>query len=65
MSPIVYQNHQGLNQAMSQLAHTDKPIGQIAKEAGFNDPLFFSKVFKISAQISPRAYRAKMRHGVW
>lgn len=65
MSPIAYQGQQHFNQAMSQLAHTDKPIGQIAQEAGFSDPLFFSKAFKRSAQISPRAYRAKMRHGVW
>jgi len=32
-------------------------IGSVAYEVGFNNPTYFSKVFKIKMEISPEVYR--------
>lgn len=63
--PAAYQRQQRLNRAKSQLVHTDKPVAQIAREAGFPDPFHFSKAFKQAAGLPPRAYRAQLRQGMW
>ncbi|MFA5203384.1 MAG: helix-turn-helix domain-containing protein [Lentisphaeria bacterium] len=63
--PAAYQRQQRLNRAKSQLVHTDKPVAQIAREAGFPDPFHFSKAFKQADGLSPRAYRAHLRQGMW
>ena len=65
MPPAAYQRQQRLNRAKSQLVHTDKPVAQIAREAGFPDPFHFSKTFRQAAGLAPRAYRAHLRQGMW
>lgn len=46
-----------INYAKTEIAKTEKPIYTIAKEIGFNDPSYFSKVFKKKTGLSPSEYR--------
>ena len=45
-----------------QLCATDRPIKQIAQEAGFLGASYFSRIFKEIMGLSPKAYRDKARH---
>lgn len=56
-SPIAFINHCRLSAAAEQLVRTDRPIQEIAAGVGIEDPLYFSKLFKKSYQMSPRKYR--------
>lgn len=53
-------NQVRVNQACEQLARTDKSLFQIARETGFGDQSYFTKVFRRYAQCTPRQYR--LRH---
>jgi AraC family transcriptional activator of pobA len=46
-----------LRQAKWELLHTLKPIKQIAAEVGFEDELYFSRLFKRAAGCSPSFFR--------
>jgi AraC-like DNA-binding protein len=46
-----------LNQAKWDLLHTLKPVKQIAAEVGFDDELYFSRMFKRAAGCSPTFFR--------
>ncbi|MGV3771561.1 MAG: helix-turn-helix domain-containing protein [Verrucomicrobiales bacterium] len=46
-----------LKQAKWQLLHTREPIKRIAAEAGFQDELYFSRLFKRATGFSPRQFR--------
>lgn len=45
-----------INEA-THLLETGKTIEEIAVEVGFNDPKYFSKVFKKSTGLSPSGYK--------
>ena len=57
MSPIKYQNDIRLKNSCELLLSTDLPITEIAQSCGFNDPLYFSRIFKKKYKISPTQYR--------
>jgi AraC-like DNA-binding protein len=46
-----------LKHAKWQLLHTRKPVKEIAAEAGFDDELYFSRLFKRGTGFSPSAFR--------
>ncbi|MEJ7766421.1 MAG: AraC family transcriptional regulator [Chitinophagaceae bacterium] len=46
-----------LHYSTTQLLHTNKPVGQICFECGFNDVAHFSRMFKLRMKISPLQYR--------
>ena len=46
-----------IEQAKTQLAVTDKPIAEIARELGINDVYYFGRMFKNKEGISPGRYR--------
>lgn len=56
-SPIAYLNHYRLTLASDMLKQTERPIATIAEQVGFTDPLYFSKLFHKTFQVSPRQYR--------
>ena len=43
------------------LRFTDRTVGEIAFQAGFRDPLYFSRAFKRHDGRSPQAYRDAAR----
>ena len=45
LSPIDYLNRHRINKATTLLAETDKPVFQIARMVGFENPTFFTKLF--------------------
>jgi AraC family transcriptional regulator len=47
-----------LSRAETLLTHTDLSVGAVARSCGFDDPLYFSKRFRVAFGASPRAYRA-------
>jgi AraC family transcriptional activator of pobA len=46
-----------LTHAKWQLLHTLRPVKEIAREIGFTDELYFSRLFKKATGVSPRFFR--------
>ncbi|MFK7828703.1 MAG: helix-turn-helix domain-containing protein [Congregibacter sp.] len=44
-------------EAKRRLTYTQQPLDQIAYHLGFKDPAYFSRLFKLSENISPREFR--------
>ncbi|MBQ7581069.1 MAG: helix-turn-helix transcriptional regulator [Clostridia bacterium] len=61
ISPIAYLNRYRLSAAGDMLTETDLSISSIAAKTGFNDPLYFSKMFKKTFGSSPRNYRNMLK----
>ena len=60
ISPKQYIVRRKLNEARRLLAETDFPVKEIAQMVGFEDQLYFSKVFKSKIGASPLQYRDMM-----
>lgn len=58
-SPKQYIRKCRISHATNLLLNTDKPISDIAIEAGFYDQFYFSKEFKKEFGVSPSVYRKK------
>ncbi len=58
-SPVEYRNSIRINAARSLLANTDLMISEIAVRCGFDDPYYFSRIFKKLTEISPKEYRLR------
>lgn len=61
LSPGTYVRQRRLQQAKELLLHTDLPVGQIGYRIGYQDPLYFSRVFSDNEGISPSRYRKERR----
>lgn len=48
-----------IDQAKALLAHTDLMVAQVAREVGYDDAAYFSRVFTRQAGIAPSAFRAQ------
>lgn len=59
LAPMEYQKQLRLNSCMTMLATTQLPVSEIGRLNGYDDPLYFSRVFRNATGLSPRAYRAK------
>ncbi len=57
MSPQQYRTQILINRACILLQDPSLSVKQIAFELGFDDPLYFSRVFRLEKGISPREYR--------
>jgi AraC family transcriptional regulator of arabinose operon len=57
ISPQQYRESLALQEAMHLLESTTMPIAQVAEEAGFSDPFYFSTRFRKYYGISPRKHR--------
>jgi len=58
-TPRKYCNALKIENAKMQLSNTDKSINSIAYDLNFQDPLYFTRVFKQIVGISPTEYRNK------
>ncbi|MFD2785010.1 helix-turn-helix domain-containing protein [Hymenobacter rubripertinctus] len=61
-NPTSYFISQKLKKAKALLTGSALPIGEIAYEAGFNDPLYFARLFRQRAGVAPSTYRASHAH---
>lgn len=64
-SPSAYLERQRIAQARLLLEHTQRPVAEIARSVGFDDPLYFSTRFKRVVGAAPTTYRLRSagRHG--
>jgi AraC-like DNA-binding protein len=46
-----------MSKARELLLSSTRPLFEIAQECGFEDPLYFSRIFRRETGISPRGYR--------
>lgn len=60
-SPLRYAREHLIAQAKDALGNTTLSCQEIARRLGYDDPLYFSAVFKRIAGVSPRAYRKQHR----
>lgn len=56
-SPLAYQQTLRIEQAKASLISTNLSISEIAEQTGYQDPLYFSRVFKKVTGFSPKDYR--------
>jgi AraC-like DNA-binding protein len=56
-SPIEYFNRLRMHQACRLLDNTDMSVKEIAASLGYDDPFYFSRIFKTLNDISPSDYR--------
>ncbi len=61
MSPLRYLESLRIWKAQELLIGTSKSIKEISQEIGFQDPLYFSKVFRRNLKASPRRFRQDSR----
>ncbi|MDR8389542.1 AraC family transcriptional regulator [Aliifodinibius sp. S!AR15-10] len=59
-SPIHYFNHLKIQKACQYLSFTNMSIKEISYELGFNDPFYFSRLFKKLMELSPTEYREEL-----
>ncbi len=57
MSPTKYRNHIRINVAKSDLLNTNMTVKEIAEKVGFDDALYFSRLFHNITGMSPKALR--------
>ena len=62
-SPIQHFINMKIQKACFQLDNSDNSIKQIAENLGYNDPYYFSRLFKKMIGMSPKQYRDS-RHGI-
>jgi len=57
ISPWEYLNRYRILQAMDRMRHTDDNLATVARQVGFRDPAYFSRVFHKVTGLSPTDYR--------
>jgi transcriptional regulator GlxA family with amidase domain len=57
-TPIGYLTRLRMNCACQLLDSTSLSVKQVAAKLGFNDPGYFSRVFKLAIGLAPRTYRS-------
>ena len=55
-SPVEYLLHQRINRSCYYLGNTNMSVSEVAAKCGFNDPLYYSRMFKKQIGLSPRQY---------
>ncbi len=59
MSPLAYVHTVRLEEAKQMLETSAAPIETIAREVGYEDPAFFSRLFRRSVSLTPAQYRKR------
>ena len=60
VSPMAYITRLRIQQSMTYLQQTDLSIAKIASSVGYEDPLYFSRVFRQMFGFSPKEYRNRL-----
>jgi len=60
-SPLQYLNHLRIQKACQLLDFTDMKINQISPKIGFEDSLYFTRIFKKNMGLSPSEYRLQKK----
>ena len=60
-SPAAFLERQRITRARQLLELTSRPIGSIAAQVGFDNPLYFSTRFRVYTRTTPTEYRARAR----
>jgi AraC-like DNA-binding protein len=60
MSPAKYRNYIRINVAKSDLLNTNMTVKEIAEKVGFDDALYFSRIFSSITGMSPTAFKREM-----
>jgi YesN/AraC family two-component response regulator len=55
-SPIEYLTHLRIDRAKELLAHSDIRIKEVSQSVGYEDELYFSRIFKKIAGVSPTQF---------
>ncbi|HEX3627820.1 MAG TPA: AraC family transcriptional regulator [Verrucomicrobiae bacterium] len=63
LTPVVYLTRLKMERACDWLGSTEWSIKLIAANLGYNDPLYFSRVFKSLIGMAPKAYRRGKGNG--
>ena len=58
-TPVDYRNEIRMSAATSLLKRSNLSVAEIAFKTGFEDPYYFSRIFKKSTGLSPAAYRKR------
>ena len=61
-TPLQYIISLRISNAQMLLETTDYTIAQIAQEVGYDNPLYFSRLFHKQTGVSPNQYRKKLRY---
>ena len=61
VSPTEYLVGLRMQQAMQLLEHSELPVAEIARQTGYQDPLYFSRIFKRKSGRTPLEYRRRIR----
>ena len=61
MTPMQYLQYYRVEQALNEMQLTDKNVTEIALDAGFSAPEYFTRVFKKQKGIAPGQYLARLR----
>lgn len=65
MFPKAYITRYRIGKSCEMIKNTDFPIGQIAFFAGFEDPLYFSRIFKKYMHMSPSKYAEQVKSNIF
>lgn len=60
ITPWDYLNRYRMIRARELLRLTDDPVGSVARQVGFSDAAYFSRVFRNVCGASPSQYRATL-----
>lgn len=61
VSPSQYILNKRISYATMLLSRPEKSIAEIAELAGFSDPMYFSRIFKIKTGMPPQAFRKSLK----
>lgn len=63
LSPMDYLTVLRINRARQLMGQTDLSVGEVASAVGYQDQLYFSRIFKRRTGMTPSAYRQNLRGG--